>query len=308
MSQFPHIPVGGSLPRSARTFNALMDAGRRVQSNPMAENAGPGVAQGSQSVVWVKNNSGADVGRFGVLGIDNPIIDQSTNAQEFYRRVTFDCSEPTGGTHEGRFVIALDAIKDGAIGRAAIDGVVQCQVSMTNDADGFAEIADGDPDKLTSAAVGSAKILWAESGTGTKWAVVQLGSEVPPVFAKITGSTSFGSTGAQWYYTITQVSLTVTASGGTPTAVGSSNVTGGISGGVALNIAEWANTTGVAFGIKRSGDYPGGFDPQPLGSGSADGSHAVDDIVKVVGQVTASDGTPIYIIERMGVHDGTCSS
>ena len=38
-----------------------------------------------------------------------------------------------------------------------------------------ADIDDGDPSHLVSADSGAAKVLWKESGTGERWAVVQCG-------------------------------------------------------------------------------------------------------------------------------------
>jgi hypothetical protein len=49
------------------------------------------------------------------------------------------------------------------------------KVDVGDEADTFAEAVDGDVEKLESTAEGTAtQILWKESGTGLKWAVVRL--------------------------------------------------------------------------------------------------------------------------------------
>lgn len=131
----------------------------------------------------------------------------------------------------------------------------------------------------------------------------------PMVLAKITASELMSASTTRYVYTITQIKLNITASSGTPSAVSTSDVTGGITAKKAINLAEIANTATVGAGVKMNGDdYPDGFDIQPIGGGDADGTHSVDDIVQVIGSVIASDGSTIYLIERMNAHDGTCSA
>lgn len=175
MSQFPYITPGDPPPRSARTWNAVMDAARVNQATPMAQGFPPQVLDFDTSIVLVKNNSGADVNRFGILGIDGPIITKTDNEQEFKRQVAVKGIAPAAGTHEGLFVVTLEPIKSGKIGRSVIDGVIQCQVDLKSTSDGFAEILNGDSAKLVSVSGGSARILYSgESGTGVKDCVVRL--------------------------------------------------------------------------------------------------------------------------------------
>lgn len=131
-----------------------------------------------------------------------------------------------------------------------------------------------------------------------------------PILAKVTASTLMSGQTTRWVYTITQVNIAITASSGTPTATTvTARTTGPIVDAKAINLAEIANTSDAAFGVDLTGDdYPAGFAAQPIGGGSGDGSHAVDEIVRVAGSIKASDDSVIYYIERMGAHDGTCSA
>jgi hypothetical protein len=155
---------------TAAAWNKLMDL---AQQGPdlTGRSAPPPVRQ--SGVVLVQNDSGSDQEQYAVLGIDVPIITPTANEAEFKRQVTFSCSTPEAGTHEGRFVVLLDAIPDGAIGRAVVAGVAQ--VRLTGADVGRAEIDDGETVLIASAA-GSAEVLWAEAGSSERWAVVDVRS------------------------------------------------------------------------------------------------------------------------------------
>ena len=53
-------------------------------------------------------------------------------------------------------------------------GVAVCQVDKIEEDDSWADVKVGDVTALQSATTGSAYILWSESGTGVKWAIVRL--------------------------------------------------------------------------------------------------------------------------------------
>lgn len=124
-------------------------------------------------IIRIKNASGADRARFEVLGIDNVLITPTDNLEEFKQRVLLNGSTPaTGG--EGKFAVLLEPIRSNEIGRAVAAGLTAVQINMTDSAHKFAEISDGDTAKLVSGTTGSARIMWAESGTGTKWAIIRI--------------------------------------------------------------------------------------------------------------------------------------
>jgi hypothetical protein len=95
---------------------------------------------------------------------------------EFKNRVALSCVTPDIDAHEGRFVVLAEPLAVGAIGRAYIAGVCPVQVNVTDEAHGYASIADGDTTQLASATSGPAQILWKAAGTGSRWAVVRLGN------------------------------------------------------------------------------------------------------------------------------------
>jgi hypothetical protein len=100
---------------------------------------------------------------------------------------------PTGGSS---FVVAVEPIAAGKIGRVAVAGVVQAKINVVSESDTFATAKDGDLTQLSSASSGEATILWKESGTGAgKWALVRFG-ESPPIvkLCKTTASWAKSST------------------------------------------------------------------------------------------------------------------
>jgi hypothetical protein len=80
--------------------------------------------------------------------------------------------------YDGLYVILLAPLANGQIGPAVIDGVVQCRINVKRESDPCAELKAGDATCLQSGRDGSALILWKESGTGTKLAVVRIGQGV----------------------------------------------------------------------------------------------------------------------------------
>lgn len=134
----------------------------------------------------VKNESESTVARLGVLGIDDIMSDPATDAahlDEFMSRVSFRGVTPTTADHTGKFVILLDGLRaadndhgiQGEIGPAILSGITQAYIDVTDEDHAYADVKDGDSTQLASGDSGAAQILWKESGTGTKRAIIRLG-------------------------------------------------------------------------------------------------------------------------------------
>jgi hypothetical protein len=128
------------------------------------------------TVIKVKNNSGFACNRFDILGLDNPIFTPTAALPEFKRIVAFVGTTPVLGSHRGRFAILREPLDVGAIGQAVISGAFKTTVNVTDASHQYAEVKDDDRVNLQSDWGGSARILWKESGTGTKWAILLLGA------------------------------------------------------------------------------------------------------------------------------------
>jgi len=125
--------------------------------------------------VWVRNDSGEDLKRFSVLGIDQNYVQYNPASRlELFKGEPFFVEiVPQDPTHRGKFVVLLDDVPDGDTGRAAAAGVVQVQIEITDGRIESADVTHNSCVKLTEDPEGGARILWQEAGTGTKWAIIR---------------------------------------------------------------------------------------------------------------------------------------
>jgi len=197
-----HVHPGDPLKIPAATFNSMIDAAaaHRARAHDVRQLPQPSVPH--NTVLLVQNSSGADRDRGEVLGIDGVVISPTDNQDEFEQRFALDGVTPTAD-HTGKFVVLAEPIPASGLGRAYVAGACPVQIDVKDESHLYADVTDGEASKLTSGALGSALILWAESGTGTKWAVVQLGGGLPqrgvllPVLVWRDGGTTDGSKTAQ---------------------------------------------------------------------------------------------------------------
>ncbi|MEN6385317.1 MAG: hypothetical protein ABFD79_08960 [Phycisphaerales bacterium] len=170
---FKKVRNGDKLRIPAGTYNAMIDAAqdyiyRKTNINANIPQTLPA------NMVYIKNTTLFAVDRFGVLGISGSEIDAADN--NFKNTYCFTGLAPSLAIHSGgRFVIAAEPIAANAIGRAYAAGIVTVQIDITDETHTCADIEAEDKAKLKSAASGAAAILWKETGTGTKWAVIRFG-------------------------------------------------------------------------------------------------------------------------------------
>ncbi|HZT82276.1 MAG TPA: hypothetical protein VFA26_18760, partial [Gemmataceae bacterium] len=157
---FKKVQPGQRLKITAEAFNAFVDAARAVREH---KQFGTDASQffRQSGIVKLRNASGADQGRFAVLGLTEPIILPADNLDEFKRQVTFQSIVPVKNVHNGKFGVLLEPIAAGKIGLAVIAGVVPVRLQVDPDQlYGCAEIIDGDTQKLRNQPHGSARVLW----------------------------------------------------------------------------------------------------------------------------------------------------
>jgi hypothetical protein len=172
MAQLRHAQPGqAAIP--AADYNAMIDMARNHYAG--LGQSGPTPQHLPAEQVWVRNDSGEDVPRFGVLGIQGLVFDPAEAPNQFADEVVLVGVEPTLSDHDGRFAVTVEPIPSGRLGRAKIDGTVQVKIDKQAEDDTTAGVADGHTTQLAGGGTG-AQVLWAEAGTGTKWAVVRFGS------------------------------------------------------------------------------------------------------------------------------------
>jgi len=204
------VRAGEKLAIPAQAYNTFIDTALDFQQRQRDQGRQPQRDFRQSGLVLVRNDSGADRDQFDVLGVDGPVIDPDTSAQNFKDRVALKGVSPTVADHIGQFVITAEPIKADAIGWAFASGVCQAAI-IVDDEDTerhFAEVNDGDAAYLKAVHCGSAGILWRAGGTGAQWAVIRLGKRVIPQPFPVTLAQSGGSQGdeqnpATWTYDVT---------------------------------------------------------------------------------------------------------
>jgi hypothetical protein len=170
-------PLRGQI--SARAWNRAQDAADIVLGDRYGQ-AGEAQIDGPKpyTPILARNSTTGTVNRWGVLSVAGVVFTPSgatgNATQQFQDQPVLSGGLPTGGSS---FVVAVEPIAAGKIGRVAVAGVVQAKINVVSESDTFATAKDGDLTQLTSASSGEATILWKESGTGAgKWALVRFGA------------------------------------------------------------------------------------------------------------------------------------
>lgn len=118
------------------------------------------------------HNIGEDtIPRYGAVICTGPAILPGANEAEWASRLAVVCKIPDTNDPWAWIAIATTPIKAGKMGRVCVSGAVQTIVNITNAEHRFAVAASGQ-EFLQSAAGGPVRILWRQSGTGEKKAIV----------------------------------------------------------------------------------------------------------------------------------------
>ena len=172
---FKKVQSGQPLRIPAATFNTFIDAARDFQQRQRNALQMAQRSSNQEGIILVKNNSGGDCPRFGILGIDGVLHDPTANLDQFKNNAAIVGITPSEVNHKGKFVILTEPIKNGLIGRARISGISCVQVNVVSESHTHADVQEGQTGHLKSGTSGLAMILWKESGTGVKWALVRIG-------------------------------------------------------------------------------------------------------------------------------------
>jgi hypothetical protein len=163
------------------------------------------------TVVDIKNTSGGDRARGDVLGLGDLVYTFADNAQGAKNRPIIKGATPDLSSHAGgRFAVLLGPVEADAIAQAVTAGLVAVQVDIKTDGDRFADIDDGEAGNLNSNNTGgpAAIVYVASSGTGVKWAIVDLGVGICAGFwAKLTSSVEDGTDTDSYKYAWSELDL-----------------------------------------------------------------------------------------------------
>jgi hypothetical protein len=184
---FKRASQGGKLEIPAAAWNACLDAAEANKTwRQLPDRGTPQLPQ--TDIVFVKNVSGYAVGRFYILGVGGFVFPLSTawsNANlmtSFGNQIVLEGVNPTAA-HRGNFVVCLDPIAPGEVGRGCISGVCMTGVIFRNPAHKFAEATPNGRGGLLSSDSGTARILAYTTASGNDppvetdftYAIVRLG-------------------------------------------------------------------------------------------------------------------------------------
>jgi len=174
------VRSGDPIPARAATWNAILDAALAHQRRKLGDAGGPLDADviDPANTILVKNPNSSITAwpAFSVLAYGDPVgpspEDGVGERHAVQERPCFQGATPTDPCDP--FVITLEPIAGQKIGRAACAGAVVVQIAVSDEAHTHARPLAGTTAHLISSGVG-VPVVWKESGTGTKWAIVLLG-------------------------------------------------------------------------------------------------------------------------------------
>jgi hypothetical protein len=176
-----NVRSGDPFQPKAETWNALIDSARWTREQRGRTGGGQVATPRDPVVVTVKNDSGRSLRRFETVGVSGVVTvpDESDIAatSEFLSRVALKVRVPTGDD-TGRWLVLLEPLEAGAVGRAASVGVVPCRVNLSDATHAQVDITDGQTVPVSGTS--GLDLLWvaggvgSASGTGEQWGVVLL--------------------------------------------------------------------------------------------------------------------------------------
>lgn len=206
------VQRGQALRIPAAAYNSFIDAAADYRNRTLGIGGQYKQRDTRTGVILVRNDSGGTQEQFAVLGIDDIVISPDDNEREFRNRIVLSGVTPVADDHKGRFVILVEPIEAGKIGRAVIDGISAVKIDVADEEEEprFVEVTEGSTASLTVQRRGSAAILWRAGGTGSQWAVVRLGKPTPlhvfPVdLTQVSGTQGTETSAASWTYDVLDV-------------------------------------------------------------------------------------------------------
>lgn len=173
MPRWPQVSPGDPLAIPAPTFNAMVDAARAHHARKQLPGMVDPRTAPNDYVVRIKNSSGEDVPRYGILAIDGLVITPDDN-DAILDDPLLDGTNTT--TTDDKIAVVLQPLADGEIGTAVIGGVIACTINVSDELHTYAEpsteAAATGVTRLESSSSGYIRILWKGSGTGEVDALV----------------------------------------------------------------------------------------------------------------------------------------
>ncbi|MFA9478504.1 hypothetical protein ACERK3_09370 [Phycisphaerales bacterium AB-hyl4] len=192
--ELKRVRSGEPLNIPARAYNAFAAAADAHRRNFPA--GGSGGQTDAPAQVLVRNQTGEDLPRFAVVGIEAPIIDPEELADAFAEQIAMVGLAPDEEDHVGRFAVLQEPAVDGGIAQAVVAGVtiVRVHVATGDDPPEYVDVEDLSVEALVDKPDGSARVLWIEDEGEERWAIVNLSPAPPSPLAafRVTGEEDAG--------------------------------------------------------------------------------------------------------------------
>ena len=161
----------------ASTWNAFIDAAnytKEMRQNQRGRALRSGVGAG---VVLVRNAEPETRDRFTALVLCDVAVPPNVNEDEFVSCAPVFVGQKMTSEREGRpYAVLLEPLAKDQIGRAMVLGIVPAKVTVNDADDQYAVPTPNSPaGALESAPTGVARIVWKAGGSGSQWALLQLG-------------------------------------------------------------------------------------------------------------------------------------
>jgi len=186
---FRKVRSGQALRIPAAAYNAFVEAAVNQRRRERNSGAGPALEPAPRGIVLVRNDSEEEIEPYHALAITGVLVEPGEDDQErtFHSRTPLTGEIATEESPTLSFVLALQPIKPGKLGRCVLTGVTPARVLITNETDTTCELAAGES-VLAGTPMGGIPILWKEAGTGEKWAVIEMGRPSPGRVTAILGA------------------------------------------------------------------------------------------------------------------------
>jgi len=162
---------------------------RAMVENYLAERGGLAGLNGPlpPGCIRVRNDCEEDREKFEVLAIGELLNVPADDVELFKgRQPVFEGLAVEWPTYIGKFGVLLQDLPEDEIGIAMVSGVIRTKLKVINEAHPYADLEDDDEEedqyRLKTNYAGGAEILYKETGTGDKWAVVRVGAFHNPIW------------------------------------------------------------------------------------------------------------------------------
>lgn len=173
-NEFQHVRSGEPIVIPAATYNAMLDAAQAHRNRNM--NISRQGAGFDSLFIHVENATQKHLERFDIVGLDGP--SETQNLDNFCNKIAFRGVVPKK-EHAQRFAVIQQDAAPGMMVRACVSGVTIGRINVQKPPNDLVGLSCSAGEGITGnleLGGGGAAVLWVDSGTGDRWAIIHLGA------------------------------------------------------------------------------------------------------------------------------------